>query len=123
MLFTFAKVPMLTLMSGTMTAKVGNPSLLGAAGIVPLQILAAIASPAMGRLAERRGRRIVLIIGFCMLPLRGLLFATSTNPTLVVAVQALDGIGGACFCILLPLVVSAVAARSGHFKLSLGFVG
>ena len=123
MLFTFANAPMLVLMSGTMTAKVGNPSLLIAACIVLPQIIVAIASPAMGRLAERRGRRIVLMIGFCMLPLRGLLFATSTNPTLVVAVQALDGIGGACFGIMVPLIVSDVAARSGHFNLSLGFVG
>jgi MFS family permease len=123
MLFTFANAPMLMLMSSTMTAKVGNPSLLIAACIVLPQIIVALASPAMGRLAERRGRRIVLLIGFCMLPLRGLMFATSTNPTLVVAVQALDGVGGACFGIMLPLIVSDVAARSGHFNLSLGFVG
>jgi MFS family permease len=123
MLFTFANSPMLMLMSGTMTAKVGNPSLLVAACIVVPQIIVALASPAVGRLAERRGRRIVLIIGFSMLPLRGLLFAVSTNPTLVVAVQALDGIGGACFGIMVPLIVSDVAARTGHFNLSLGFVG
>jgi MFS family permease len=123
MLFTFANAPMLMLMSGTMTAKVGNPSLLIAACIVLPQIIVAIASPAMGRLAEQRGRRIVLMLGFSVLPLRGLLFATSTNPTLVVAVQALDGIGGACFGIMVPLIVSDVAARSGHFNLSLGFVG
>jgi MFS family permease len=123
MLFTFANAPMLMLMSGTMTAKVGNPSLLIAACIVLPQIIVALASPSVGRLAEKRGRRIVLMIGFCMLPLRGLLFATSSNPTLVVAVQALDGIGGACFGIMVPLIVSDVAARSGHFNLSLGFVG
>jgi MFS family permease len=123
MLFTFANAPMLMLMSGTMTAKVGNPSLLVAACIVLPQIIVAASSPAVGRLAEQRGRRVALLIGFSMLPLRGLLFATSTNPTLVVAVQALDGIGGACFGILVPLIVSDVAARSGHFNLSLGFVG
>jgi MFS family permease len=123
MLFTFANAPMLMLMSGTMTAKVGNPSLLVAACIVLPQIIVAASSPAVGRLAEQRGRRVALLIGFSMLPVRGLLFATSTNPTLVVAVQALDGIGGACFGILVPLIVSDVAARSGHFNLSLGFVG
>src|ERR1700728_285596 len=123
MLFTFGNSPMLMLMSGTMTAKVGNPSLLVAACIVLPQIIVALTSPAVGRLAQSRGRRIVLLIGFCMLPLRGLLFATSTNPTLVVAVQALDGIGAACFGIMVPLIVSDVAARSGHFNLSLGFVG
>jgi MFS family permease len=123
MLFTFANAPMLMLISGTMSAKVGNPSLLIAACIVLPQIIVAFASPSVGRLAELRGRRIVLMIGFCMLPLRGVLFATSANPTLVVAVQALDGIGAACFGIMVPLIVSDVAGRSGHFNLSLGFVG
>jgi MFS family permease len=123
MLFTFANAPMLMLISGTMSTKVGNPSLLIAACIVLPQIIVALASPSVGRLAEQRGRRIVLMIGFCMLPLRGLLFAISANPTLVVAVQALDGIGGACFGIMVPLIVSDVAGRSGHFNLSLGFVG
>ncbi|MGB6309545.1 MAG: MFS transporter, partial [Steroidobacteraceae bacterium] len=123
MLFTFANSPMLMLMSGTMTAKVGNPSLLVAACIVLPQIIVALASPSVGRLAEARGRRLVLMIGFSMLPLRGLLFATSTNPALVVAVQALDGVGGACFGIMVPLIVSDVAGRTGHFNLSLGFVG
>jgi MFS family permease len=123
MLFTFANAPMLMLISGTMSAKVGNPSLLIAACIVLPQIIVALASPSVGRLAELRGRRLVLMIGFCMLPLRGLLFATSANPTLVVAVQALDGIAAACFGIMVPLIVSDVAGRSGHFNLSLGFVG
>ncbi len=123
MLFTFANAPMLMLISGTMTAKVGNPSLLIAACIVLPQMIVALGSPAMGRLAEQQGRRVVLLIGFIMLPLRGLLFATITTPALVVAVQALDGIAAACFGIMVPLIVSDVAARSGHFNLSLGVVG
>ena len=55
MLFTFANAPMLMLMSGIMTAKVGNPSLLVAACIVLPQIIVALASPAVGRLAQSRG--------------------------------------------------------------------
>jgi MFS family permease len=123
MLFTFANAPMLMLISGTMTAKVGNPSLLIAACIVLPQLIVALASPGMGRLAERRGRRSVLLIGFIMLPLKGLLFALITTPALVVVTQALDGIAAACFGIMVPLIVSDVAARSGHFTLSLGVAG
>jgi len=123
MLFTFANAPMLMLISGTMTTKVGNPSLLIAACIVLPQLIVALASPGMGRLAERRGRRMVLLLGFIMLPLKGLLFASITTPALVVATQALDGIAAACFGIMVPLIVSDVAARSGHFTLSLGVAG
>jgi MFS family permease len=123
MLFTFANAPLLMLVSGTMTARVGNPSLLIAACIVLPQIIVAFASPLVGRLADERGRRLVLMLGFAALPLRALIFAVTANPTAVVAVQALDGIGGACFGIMVPLIVSDVAARTRHFNLSLGFVG
>jgi MFS family permease len=123
MLFTFGNAPMLMLMSGTLTAKGSNPSLLIGACIVLPQIIVALASPTVGRVAERYGRRLVLIIGFVMLPLRGLFFAMTTNSVLLVALQALDGIAAACFGILVPLTVSDVAARSGHFNLSLGAVG
>jgi MFS family permease len=94
-----------------------------AACIVLPQIIVAFASPAVGRCAERYGRRAVLMLGFSMLPLRCLLFAATQNPTLLVAVQAFDGIAGACFGIMVPLIVSDVAGRTGHFNLSLGAVG
>ena len=94
MLFTFANSPLLMLVSSAMTAKVGNPSLLIAACIVLPQILVALASPWVGRLAEERGRRIVLLIGFSVLPLRAIILSATASPALVIAVQSLDGLGG-----------------------------
>jgi MFS family permease len=123
MLFTFANAPLLMLISGTLAARGSNPSLLIGACIVLPQIIVALASPAVGRFADRYGRRLVLIIGFLMLPMRALIFSTTSNSVLVIGVQVLDGIAGAGFGILVPLVVSDVAARSGHFNLSLGAVG
>jgi MFS family permease len=123
MLFTFANAPLLMLISGTLTAKGSNPSLLIGACIVLPQVIVALASPAVARFADRRGRRLVLIVGFLMLPIRALVFSTTANPALVIGVQVLDGIAGAGFGILVPLIVSDVAARSGHFNLSLGAVG
>jgi len=123
MLFTFANAPLLMLVSGTLTAKGSNPSLLIAACIVLPQIIVALASPAVGRFAGRYGRRIVLMVGFSMLPLRCLMYTQTQNPTLLVAVQVLDGVAGACFGIMVPLIVSDVAGRSGHFNLCLGAVG
>ncbi|MGA2188929.1 MAG: MFS transporter [Steroidobacteraceae bacterium] len=123
MFFTFANAPALMLVSGTLTAQGSNPSLLIAACIVLPQIIVALASPSVGRFAERYGRRIVLMVGFSMLPLRCLVFAVTQNPTLVVAAQVFDGIAGACFGIMVPLIVSDVAGESGHFNLALGAVG
>ncbi len=121
-LFTFANAPLIMLISGSLTKEVGNPSLLIAACIVVPQIIVALSSPAFGRLAERRGRRLVLMIGFLMLPLRGLLFSVHLPPAAVVAVQSLDGIAGGCFGFMLPLIASDVAADSGHFTLALGVI-
>jgi MFS family permease len=51
------------------------------------------------------------------------LFALLTNPAFVVMNQAFDGIAAASFGIMVPLVTSDIAGRSGHFNLSLGFIG
>ena len=124
MLFTFANAPMLPLAAGTLTTRVGHlASLLIGACIVLPQLIVAVASPTVGRLADLRGRRPLLLLGFCMLPLRGMLFALMPSPTLVVLIQALDGVAAACFGIMVPLITSDVAGRSGHYTLSLGVVG
>jgi MFS family permease len=124
MLFTLSNAALLPLASTALTRLAGSAaSLLIAACIVLPQIIVALFSPRVGRLAQSRGRRRALLLGFAMLPLRGVLFALVTNPALVVLIQALDGIGAACFGVLVPLVVGDIAGRSGHFNLSLGFVG
>jgi MFS family permease len=123
-LFTLSDSAMLPLVSGALTKRAGSEaSLLIAACIIVPQVIVAVLSPALGGLAETRGRRAVLLLGFGTLPLRGLLFAVVSQPALVVAVQALNGIASACFLIMVPLVTSDIAGRSGHFNLALGFVG
>src|SRR5215471_13430046 len=124
MLFTLANAAMLSLAGNALTKRAGSAAnLLIAACIVLPQFIVAVVSPRIGQLAQARGRRLVLLIGFSMLPLRGLLFALVTNPVAVVLVQALDGIAATCFGVMVPLVTSDVTARSGHFNLSLGFIG
>jgi MFS family permease len=124
MLFTFANSPMLPLASTALTRHAGaSASLLIAACIVLPQLLVAVLSPRFGLMAETRGRRLVLLLGFVMLPLRGVLFALVSNPFLIVLVQIFDGVAGASFGVMVPLVTSDIAARSGHFNLSLGLVG
>ncbi|MFO1118769.1 MAG: MFS transporter [Rhodospirillales bacterium] len=77
----------------------------------------------MGRWAQERGRRFVLLLGFAILPVRGVLLALTGNPLPVVAIQVLDGVAAACFGVMLPLVITDIAARSGRLNLALGFVG
>ncbi|HYM01659.1 MAG TPA: MFS transporter [Stellaceae bacterium] len=123
-LFTLANAAMLPLASTALTKQAGSiANLLIAACVVLPQLVVALSSPLVGGVAETRGRRGVLIIGFLMLPLRGLLFAVVTSPPLVVAVQALDGIAAAAFGVMVPLVAADIAGRTGHFNFALGFIG
>ncbi len=123
-LFTFANAAMLPLASGVITKRAADAaSLLIAAGIVLPQAIVALLSPAIGRLAEARGRRLVLMLGFSVVPVRGMLFAVITDPLLMVAIQALDGIAAACFGVMVPLVTNDITGGSGRLNLSLGFVG
>ena len=124
MLFTLGNSAMLPLAGNTLTKEAGNfASLLIAGCIIVPQLVVAAISPTIGELAEQRGRRLVLVIGFCTLPIRGVLFATLVSPAALVLIQALDGIAGACVGILVPLVASDIAGRSGRYNLSMGFIG
>jgi MFS family permease len=124
MLFTLGNAAMLPLAGSVVTKRAASEGvLLIAAGIVLPQLVAAALSPALGQLAEARGRRLVLFLGFCTLPIRAALFAYVNDPGLIVLVQALDGIAGASIGIIGPLVTADVAAESGHYNLALGVVG
>ncbi len=124
-LFTFGNAATLPLVSATLNKSVGNfASLTIAACIVLPQIIVAVISPAVGRLAETRGRRFILAIGLAALPVRCLIFALLLgHPSIVVMAQALDGIAAASIGVLVPLITSDIAGHSGHYNLSLGFVG
>ncbi len=124
LLFTCGNAAMLPLASSAITKSAPeDATLLVAAFIVLPQLIVAVLSPAIGELAQKHGRRPILILGFCVLPLRGAAFATIANPIFLLPVQLLDGISAACLAVLVPLVVSDISAWSGHYNLSLGIVG
>jgi MFS family permease len=124
MLFTLGNAAMLPLIGNTLTKSVGSEaSLIIAACIVLPQLIVALVSPGIGHLAEANGRRMMLLLGLATLPIRGAVFAIAASPVPIVLVQALDGIAGASVGVLVPLVTSDIAGRSGHYNLALGFVG
>jgi len=96
--------------------------LIALAMIVP-QIMVAIASPHIGRLADRQGRRRFLLLGFAALPIRTILLSTTTDPVTLVVIQVLDGISATCLGVLVATSVADIVRGSGHFNLALGMVG
>lgn len=122
--FTFANAPMLPLAAAELTDHLGHLAsiLIGVAIVVP-QVIVLLASPLVGRLADRYGRKPVLLVGCAMLPLHAIALALSANPWVVIGSELVDGVAAVCFGIMMPLITSDVAGDSGHYNLALGFVG
>ncbi len=84
--------------------------------MVPMAIVA-------GRKADVWGRKPLLLAGFAALPIRGVLYTITTDPTSLVAVQALDGVGAGLFGVLFPVIVADLTRGSGRYNLALGAAG
>jgi MFS family permease len=124
MLFTLANAAMLPLAGVEITKRADEKaSLIIAACILVPQFLVALLSPFAGRAAQRWGRQIVLLVGFCALPARAVLLAWVTDPIWIVPVQMLDGLGGAVFGVITPLVAADLSGGGGRFNLRMGILG
>ena len=124
LMLQLANAAMLPLMAGVVTTRSSQwaPVLIAACIIVP-QAIVALTSPSVGRKAQQWGRRPLLLLGFAALAIRGVLFATVSDPYLLVAAQIFDGVTAAVFSVMVPLIVADVAFGSGHFNLAQGIVG
>jgi MFS family permease len=124
LLFQLANAAMLPLVGSLLSVRSSEwASTLIAACIVVPQLMVAGFAPAVGRAADRWGRRPLLILCFAALVVRGVLFAVATSPYLIVAVQVLDGISATVLGVILPLVVADITRGTGRFNLGLGIVG
>lgn len=124
LLFHLANAAMLPLMGSVLTKRSSEwATLLIAACLVGPQLVVALCSPWAGRQAQRLGRRPILLAGLAALPIRGVLFATVSDPYLLVVVQLLDGITATVFSVMVPLTIADLTRGTGHFNLTQGLVG
>ena len=94
--------------------------LLMSACIVAAQVVMVPVALLASRLAESWGRKPVFLIGFAVLPVRGVLYCFGTNPAYLVAVQLLDGIGAGIFGVVSVLVVADLTRGTGRFNFAQG---
>lgn len=122
-LFHLANAAMLTLVSQKLSQidlQLATP--LTSACIVAAQLVMVPVAWLVGAKADSWGRKPLLMAGFVILPLRGVLYVLSDNPYWLVGVQLLDGIGAGAFGALLPLVVKDLTQGTGRFNVSLGAI-
>ena len=115
-LFQFGNAAMLQLALSELAKRSGRAGLVVSAAIIVPQIVVALFSPMVGRLAQSFGRRPVLLVGLAALPLRGLLFMTLPDGIPLVVIQVLDGVSGAVFGLMVPLIAADVTRRSGFLN-------
>ena len=124
LLFHLSNAAMLPLVAGEVTRSLGSQaSVVIAACIVLPQLLVALASPFIGRAADRWGRRPVLLFTFSALPVRGALLALVAGPVPLVLVQMLDGISAAGFGVMVPLMAADLTRGTQRFNLCMGLFG
>ena len=63
-----------------------------------------------------------MLLGFLVLPVRGVLYTLSGNPYCLVSVQILDGMGAGIFGVLSVLVVADLTRGTGRFNLTNGAI-
>jgi MFS family permease len=123
-LFQFANASILPLVVEALVYQgAEHSSLMVSALIILPQIIVALMAPWVGRQAKSWGRRPLLLIGFGALAIRALLFASVTDPSLILCFQVLDGISGAVLGVLTALVIADLTGGSGRFNLAQGIVG
>jgi len=123
-LFQFANASMLPLEGEALAYRSGtHASFIISAMIIVPQLVVVVAAPWVGREAQSWGRKPLLLIGFGALAIRGLLFALTSNPLVLVFVQLLDGVSGSMLGVLTALIIADLTKGTGRFNLAQGVVG
>jgi predicted MFS family arabinose efflux permease len=121
-LFHFANAAMLPLVGQRLAdGKATGASLYMSACIIVAQLVMIPVSTWAGSLAHA-GRKPVFLLGFAILPIRGVLYTFSDNPFFLVSVQILDGIGAGIFGVVSVLIVADLTKGTGRFNLTQGAI-
>jgi predicted MFS family arabinose efflux permease len=88
--------------------------------IIVTQVVVAISASWVGRRAAQWGRKPLLLIGFGVLPVRGVLYTLTHSAIALIGIQILDGVAACIFGVVAMLVVADRARGTGHFNLAAG---
>jgi MFS family permease len=123
MLFHFANAPLLPLVGQKLAQAypVWATAMMSSC-IIAAQLIMLPVALAVGRTADRVGRKPILLVGFAVLPIRALLYTFSDDAFWLIGVQLLDGIGAGIFGAITPLVIADLMRGTGRYNLAQGAV-
>ena len=90
--------------------------------VVTTQLTITLIAGWTGHAAGSWGRKPLLLIGFGVLPIRGVLYTLTSNVYALVGIQVLDGIGAGIFGVVSILVIADLTRGTGRFNLTLGAI-
>jgi MFS family permease len=123
-LFHFGNAAMLPMAGQVLALKhPGSGAVTLSACIIAAQLVMLGIAWAVGKAsAAGYGRKAIFLVALAVLPLRGFLFAFTTNPYGIVAIQLLDGVAAGIFGVISVLIASDVMRGTGRFNLAQGLV-
>ncbi|MEN3382569.1 MAG: hypothetical protein V7608_2613 [Hyphomicrobiales bacterium] len=123
-LFHFANAAMLPLVGEKLSESNQQASTLFMAScIITAQIMMVPMAMLVGRKADDWGRKPIFLLGFAVLPIRGVLYTLTDDPYALIAIQLLDGVGAGIFGALFFIVVADLTKGTGHYNLAQGASG
>jgi MFS family permease len=120
-LFHFANAAMLPQLGEMLSkgrTKAAAPFM--SACIIVTQLVIAVTAACIGKRAAAKGRKSLLLLGFGVLPIRGVLYTVTHAAGALIAIQTLDGVANAIFGIVSILVVKDRTQGTGHFNIAAG---
>jgi MFS family permease len=88
--------------------------------IIVTQLIITVSAAWIGNEALVRGRKPLLLLGFGVLPIRGVLYTLTHAVWALIAIQTLDGVANAIFGIVSILVIKDRTMGTGRFNLAAG---
>jgi MFS family permease len=123
MLFHFANAPLLPLVGQKLAQAYPKwATTMMSSCIIAAQLIMLPVALAVGRTADRIGRKPILLVGFAVLPVRAVLYTFSDSAPWLIGVQLLDGVGAGIFGAITPLVVADLMRGTGRYNLAQGAV-
>jgi hypothetical protein len=100
--------------------KLQDAAPLMSACIIVTQLVIACTAAWVGKRALDKGRKQLLMIGFGVLPIRGVLYTLTHATGALIGIQLLDGIANSIFVIVSILVIKDLTEGTGRFNLASG---